>query len=48
VIHVIVYQGLLGIAYRAFDRLKLLGDLKARLFIFDHGNNRAQMPLGTL
>ena len=46
VIHVVVDQGLLGIAHGAFYSLKLLCHVHARASLFDHGNDGTQMALG--
>lgn len=43
----IVDQGLLGVAQRAFYGLQLLRNVDARAPFFDHRNDRAQMPFGT-
>lgn len=46
VIHMIVDQGLLGIAHGALDRLQLLREVHAEPTPFDHGDHGAQMPFG--
>lgn len=46
VVHVIVYQGLLGIAHSAFNRLQLLGHIKAGPPFLDHRGDRTKMPFG--
>ena len=45
-IHVVVDQYPLGIGQGFFDSVQLLGDIYARFAIFNHCNNRSQMPVG--
>ena len=47
-IHVVVDQRLLGVTKGAFHRLQLLSDIQTRPPLLDHGNDRAQMPVGAL
>ena len=44
-VHVVVDQRPLGIRDSLFDRLHLLGDLKARLARLDHLDHRAQVSV---
>ena len=38
----------LGICYRVLHRMKLLRDIKARLFVFKHIHNTSKMTLSPL
>ncbi|SEP18096.1 hypothetical protein SAMN04490248_13313, partial [Salinihabitans flavidus] len=45
-IHVVMDQRLLGIAEGPFHGLQLLGHVEAGAPLLDHGDDRAEMPLG--
>jgi hypothetical protein len=44
---VIVDQGLLGVGDRIFDRLHLLGEIKAWVPLLDHRDDGPKVPFGT-
>ena len=47
-VDVVVHQGLFGLCNRLLDGVELLGDVKARPSLLDHGDCRAKVTFRSL
>lgn len=45
-VHMVMDQSALGVHYRLFDGMKLLGDLETGLSLLDHLDHRTQVAIG--